>query len=83
MYHKSQEPPQCWLTETVTRPLRTAEIGRLNYNTSEDATAFQPKILYHLRNSYASGTLVPCWLLFLYPFLHTIQREGDAACQKK
>nr|DAY93862.1 MAG TPA: hypothetical protein [Caudoviricetes sp.] len=28
------------------------------------------KILYHLRNSFASGTPVPRWLLFLYPFLH-------------
>nr|DAX17234.1 MAG TPA: hypothetical protein [Caudoviricetes sp.] len=26
--------------------------------------------MYHLRNSFASGTLVPRWLLFLYPFLH-------------
>ena len=31
-----------------------AEIGRLNRNISGDATAFQPKILYHLRNSHAS-----------------------------
>lgn len=26
-------------------------------------------ILYHLRTAIASGTSVPCWLLFLYPFL--------------
>lgn len=53
MYHKSQEPP-LRQQERSTRPLRTAEIGRLNRNISGDATAFQPKILYHLRNSHAS-----------------------------
>nr|DAF75723.1 MAG TPA: hypothetical protein [Caudoviricetes sp.] len=26
-------------------------------------------ILYHLRAAIASGTFVPCWLLFLYSFL--------------
>lgn len=53
MYHKSQEPP-LRQQERSTRPLRTAKIGRLNRNISGDATAFQPKILYHLRNSHAS-----------------------------
>ena len=44
----------CKLDLRSTRPLRTADIGRLNRNISGDATAFQPKILYHLRNSHAS-----------------------------
>lgn len=36
--------------------------------TSEDNTQECAKILYHLRNSFASGTPVPRWLLFLYSF---------------
>nr|DAL63944.1 MAG TPA_asm: hypothetical protein [Caudoviricetes sp.] len=36
---------------------------------SEEIHTILTKILYHLRVVTASGTLVPRWLLFLYPFL--------------
>ena len=35
-----QHRPSATNTETVTRPLRTAKIGRLNHTTSGDATAY-------------------------------------------
>lgn len=37
------------------------------------------KTLYHLRRQLASGTSVPRWLLFLYPFL----RKDDTMARKK
>nr|DAQ61881.1 MAG TPA: hypothetical protein [Caudoviricetes sp.] len=30
--------------------------------------------MYHSGSSYASGTPVPRWLLFLYPFFHTLNK---------
>ena len=40
-----------------TRPLRTAEIGRLNYNISGDATAFQPKNIVSSSVSYRNQNI--------------------------
>nr|DAY70915.1 MAG TPA: hypothetical protein [Caudoviricetes sp.] len=31
--------------------------------------------MYHSRSSYASGTPVPRWLLFLYQKTYTIEKE--------
>lgn len=63
MYRKSQEPP-----------LRQQE--RL-WNISEDIHQFNKNIVSS-SEQLRKRTKVR-WLLFLYPFLHTIQKEGDAA----
>ncbi|MEQ2591249.1 hypothetical protein, partial [[Ruminococcus] torques] len=51
-----QKPP-LRQQERSTRPLRTAEIGRLNYNISGDATAFQPKNIVSSSVSYRNQNI--------------------------
>lgn len=57
------------------RPLRSAEIGRLNYNISGDTTAFQQKycIIFGRPNQGVKSR----WVLFLYPKTHIFTQEGD------
>lgn len=47
---------------------RNGQLGKhtpMCFSNSEEILSYQ-RILYHLRCSHASGTLVPRWLLFLY-----------------